>query len=267
MSEVIDTQTPTGGDTPVTSAPTTPSAPAVTTPATPTVAPTQAPATPGHEASVPSYRLRQIRDQYEQRMAQKEAEWQAKYEATQKQLHSLVGVTPPANPEVEAIRQQFGQLYPGLAKLSDPALVEKLLSVVDRAGDLEAQNQHYWQSYGRQSLDRLFSKASEVYGPLSEGAKAHLRGSFTDWVSSDPEISERYANDPSVVDDFWKAFSSSFIDPVRRTIAANVQDRVPSGIPQDTPSGPPRTSPPPQPANLDERVNLAWTQFNKTLKG
>ena len=267
MSEFVENSAPASATPEVTSAPTTPSAPSSpATPTTPAVVSTQPPATPsGGEAQVPSYRLRQQREQYEQRIAQMtqaQNEANARFEQVQRQLQSLVGVTPPANPEVETIKQQFSQLFPGLSKMEQRAA--EIEALIARSGDLESQTQHYWQTHGRSTLDRLFSKASETYGGnLSDAAKQQLHSYFVGYVQSSPENQERYASDPSIVDDFWKAFSSNLIDPVRRSAAAVAQDRVPGGIPQDTPSGAPRATPAPQPASLDERVNLAWTQYNK----
>ena len=243
--------------------PATSGTPAVSAPATPSAPITQPQATSGGgEAQVPSYRLRQQRDQYEQRIATLQAEANARYEQVQRQLHSLVGVTPPANPEVDQIKQQFGQLYPGLSKME--ARAAEFEKLIERAGDLENQTQHYWSTYGRQTLDRLFTKASETLGgPLSDAGKQQLHSSFIGYIQSDPELAERYSNDPTIVDDFWKAFSSNLIDPVRRTATATAQDRVPQGLPLDSPSGAPRATPVQQPASLDERMNLAWTQYNK----
>lgn len=257
---------PAGGDTPSQpSAPTTQGAPAAATPAIPQVAPTQPQATPGGEAQVPSYRLRQQRDQYEQRLAQERAQWQAENERYKKQIQSLVGFNPPANPEVDQIKEQFGNLYSdSLAKLADPKVVEKLLALMERSGDLEAQTQHYWTTYGRQTMDKLFTKASETLGgPLSEDGKSQLHSAFKGWVESTPERTQRYSNDPTIVDDFWKAFSSSLIDPVRRSASAQTVDRIPQGLPQDISGGAPRATPAPQPRSLDERMDLAWQLYNK----
>jgi hypothetical protein len=258
-----------GGDTPATTpVAATPATPAVSQPATPVVNPTPPLATGGGEAQVPSYRLRQQRDQYEQRIATMQAESQARYDQVQRQLQSLVGVTPPANPEIDQIKQQFGDLYSdSLAKLADPNVVSKLLALMERSGDLEAQTQHYWTTYGRQTMDRLFTKAGETLGgPLSDDGKRQLHAAFTGYVQSDPDLVERYSSDPTIVDDFWKAFSSNLIDPVRRTAAANVTDRIGQNLPQDVPGGAPRATPAPQPANLDERMNMAWQQYNKFAK-
>ena len=237
-----------------------------------TQATSQPPATGGQatgpEGWVPSYRLREAGEAaFRRAQTEAQAEIQRiKSEAEQykRQLHSLVGVQQPANPEVDAVRQQFAQLYPGLSKMEErTAQLEQLL---ERAGDLGSQTNHYWQSYGRQAMDRLFTHAATSLGaPLTDEGKRTLHSSFTGFVQSSPELTERYANDPTLVEDFWKAFSSSFIDPVRRTASAGLAGRAMGGmaLPQDSPSGAPRATPAPAPANLDERAANAWVQYQQ----
>lgn len=243
----------------------TPSAPAAATPATPQVAPAAPPTAGAPEAMVPSYRLRETREaalrEAQTRFEAQAAEIRAEAERYKAQIQALVGVTPPANPEVEAVRSQFSKLYPGLAKMEERAA--DLERLIERGGDLEAQTQHYWQSYGRQTMDRLFTHASEALGgPLTEEGKRQLHASFTGFVSSSPELTARYASDPSIVEDFWQQFTSSFIDPVRRAASANVAGRVPGALPQDSPSGAPQRSATPRFASLDERVAAGWEQLN-----
>lgn len=261
-------------------APATPAAPPVAaTPATPAspVAPqqaySQAPATGAAPQVEPSWlkqRLDETRrstyNQAQQAWGQKEAQYQAQLDAVQKQLHALVGVTPPQNPEVDAIRKQFGGIYPGLSKLEERAA--QLEQLLERAGDLETQNEHYWQSYGRQTVDRLFSKAQEAIGsPLSEEGKRLLHSSFVGFVQSSPENEQRYASDPSLVEEFLKVFSSGIIDPARRQATAATAGRIPSGLPQDSFSGIPAAAGAPKPQNLDERSAIAWAQFNQLKNG
>ena len=240
--------------------------------ATPAVnAPPSATQTGGQppQGFVPSYRLREAREAAEraadQKYAQQLAQLQQESQRYKQQLHSLVGATPQqVNPEVDAIRNQFAQVFPDewklLQQLKEKA--EGLFGIVDRAGELEQSTNHYWTSYGRQTVDRLFGIAEESLGsPLNDEAKRQLFTSFTGFVQSSPEMSERYANDPTIVEDFWRAFTSSFIDPVRRNAVTNTVARAPQGLPQDAPGGVPRVTPVPKPANLDERAANAWTQF------
>lgn len=261
MSDVFDAPA-TPVDAPAQATPSATAAPVAA--ATPQATP-QAPATGVPEAMVPSYRIRETREaalreaqtRYESQLSTERAE-SARWKS---QLQALVGVTPPANPEVDAVRSQFAKLYPGLAKMEEKAAVMEQL--LERSGDLEAQTQHYWASYGRQTMDRVFTQASEALGGnLSEEGKRQLHASFTGWVSSSPELSARYASDPTIVDDFMKQFTSNFIDPVRRAASAGVVQRVPGALPQDSPSGTPRTTAAPAFANLDERVAAGWAKLN-----
>lgn len=211
-------------------------------------------------------RLRETREsayrESQQTWAQREAEIRAEAETYKRQLHSIVGVTPPQNPEIDRVREQFASLYPTLAKLNDFD-VEKLQELLERSGDLESQNEHYWKAYGRQTVNTLFTKASEQLGaPLSQEGKEYLHSSFVGWVQANPERANRYANDPSIVDEYLKGFGSSFIDPVRRTATAGIPGRANIPLPQDSPSGAPRVPGAPKLENLDERVAAGWAMLN-----
>ncbi len=251
---------PSGGDTPA-QAPA-PQAPAPFAPqqATPVAPP------PDRSDWVPPYRLRETREaairQANTEFARREAELRAESERYRTQLHSIIGVTPPQDPEIAAVRGQFSKLYPGLTRIEDKA--EALDAMLERAADQEAQTAHYWTTYGRQTMDRLFSHAEKSLGsPLNDEGKRQLHASFTGFVQASPEMTSRYANDPSIVEEFWKQFTSSFIDPVRRSASAGVLNRAPGALPQDSPSGAPRVSPGPQPQSLDERVALGWNLYNQ----
>lgn len=252
--------------TPATATPVASAAPTATPPAS-----TQAPATGAPDGWVPSYRLRETREaaqreaatQYQAEMAQIRAE----AERYKSQLHSIVGVTPPKDPEVQGIRDQFGKLYPGLQALEEKA--EQLQALIDRAGDLESQTTHYWQTYGRQTMDRLFDHASKSLGsPLTEEGKRALHSSFVGFVQSSPELQNRYSSDPSLVEEFWQAFTSSFIDPARRAAGAVVQGRA-TGVPVPQDRGgaaAPPIAPGPKPANLDERAAIAWAKYQNDAR-
>jgi hypothetical protein len=267
MSEEILSSTP---------AEATPSAPA-TAPATPgTTAPVAAtPATPQVNATVddrsnwvPPHRIRESREAAYREASQKASQeiQAARDEARryQQQVLALTGVTPPQNPEIQAVRDQFGGLYPGLTKLE--AKAAQLEALLERAGDLESQTDHYWQSYGRQTMDRVFELAEKSLGsPLNDEGKRQLHSSFMGFVQSSPELSARYANDPSIVNDFWNAFTSTFIDPARRAASATVAGRAAqvAGLPVDSPSGSVATSQPPKFSSLDERAAAGWNQYKQ----
>jgi hypothetical protein len=262
-----------GSATPTPSAPAAAPTPAASAPVAATPATPQAPATPGApEGHVPSYRLRETREaaqrEYQNQLAQREAQYQSEVARYKAQLQALVGVTPSnQDPEVDAVRAQFAKLYPGLSKMEERA--EQLQSLLERSGDLEAQTDHYWQTYGRQTMNRLFEHASTTIGsPLTDEAKRTLHSSFIGFVQSSPELQQRYASDPTIVEDFWKTFSTQFIDPVRRTAAAGITQRA-AGLPstpQDVGGTIPAPSAGPKPSNLDDRVALGWAQYQNSAK-
>lgn len=260
--------------TPAEATPSAPPAAASAAPAAPVAAATpnatpQAPATGAPEGYVPSYRIRETREAAQREanegFARREAEMRAETERYRQQLHAIVGVQQPnQNPEIDAIREQFSRVYPGLSKME--AQAAKLEALLTRSNDLEAQTNHYWSSYARQATDKLFSTAEKSLGsPLTDDAKQVLQGSFVSFIESSPERQSRYQNDPTIVDDFWKAFSSGFIDPARRTASAGVMNRAAasSALPQDTPSGVPNPASPPKLQNLDERAAAGWAQYNQ----
>lgn len=225
------------------------------------------------EGYVPSYRLREARDaaarEAQTRYDQQQQQYQQEIAQLRSQVQALVGVKPQSssNPEVDAIRQQFSQVFPELSRLAERA--RDLEALMERAGDLDSQTNHYWTQYGRNTVDRLFDHASKSMGaPLTDEGKRALHSAFVGFVQSSPEMTERYANDPTIVDDFWKDFTSSFIDPVRRGASAQTMQRAnaSANIPQDTPGGAPRSTPAPQLKNIDERADAAWSLYQQRAK-
>lgn len=235
----------------------------------------QAAATPAAPPVEPSWlkgRLEETRNsalrQAHEAFQRREQEYAQQVQQYQRQLQALVGVNPPQNPEIDNIRQQFSQVYPGLSQLEERA--QQLMGVLERSQEIEAQNNHYWQSHGRQTMNRLFEKAQEAYGtPLNEAGKRQLHSAFTGYVSSSPELTYRYTNDPSLVDEFWDNFTSSFVLPARRATAAAPEIRTSQALPSNAPSGAPQLSQPQQPQGLDQRAALGWAalQHSRNQQG
>lgn len=265
---VVDTAIPAAPAAPAPAA-ATPAAPAPQA-ATPSAPPASATPSPVEDRSqwVPPHRLRETREaalrQANTEYGQREAALRAEADRYRQQVMALTGATPPPNPEIQAVRDQFGGLYPGLSKLESKADV--LEQLIERASDLEAQTQHYWQQHGQRTLDRLFDHAEKSMGnTLTNDAKRQLYTSFVGYVQSSPETTNRYSNDPTIVDDFWRDFTSSFIDPVRRNASATVQSRAGGNLPQDAPSGSVAVNAAgaPKPKDLDERAAMGWAAYNR----
>jgi hypothetical protein len=220
---------------------------------------------------VPSYRLRETREQVERQahelFTQLQQHYESEVETLRNQIRALTGAVPPQNPEVQAVKDQFGNLYPGLSKLESRA--ERIDQLLERADEFEALQKFIWDQHRDQALDYLFGSVEKTIGsPLSDEAKQYLQAALLGYVQSSPERAERYAtNSRAVVDELARAFTANFVDPVRRTSVAMAAGRVPSGLPQDTPSGAPQVTPAPKPKNMDERAQRAFAVFDAIRKG
>ena len=226
---------------------------------------------------VPSYRLRETREaavreaqaqwaQAQQEYEQRHTSLQAQLEQTQRQLQALAGVSPNPNADTDAVRQQLYQIVPWLAKLE--ARADDLLGLADAAPDLTYQQKWAWHQYGRQTFDRLSTLAEKHLGqPLSQDGKQALQAAFIGHVSASPAMVERYAKDPTVIDEFWQMLSGGLIDPARRTAAATVQTATSlRAMPQDRPASAPAPQAAPKPKNMDERLAQAWSTYEAGKK-
>ena len=273
MSEDVNVQSASvGDDTSTPAAPLAASIPAVGVPAPSIQAPVAAlQASDDRSTWLPPYRAREMREAAARETAQKyEAQMgqvRAELDRYRSQVQALVGVTPQQTTEADAIKAQFFQLFPWAKKMEEK--FGDFESLIERAGDMEAQNKHYWGSYGRQSMDRLYNLASEgLGGPLPDEGKRQLHSSFVGYLQASPDREARYESDPTIVEDFWKQFTQSFVDPARRAVGAAVAARAGNGrfLPQDTPSGAPQVTPAPKLNGLDERTQAAWAEYQSRLK-
>lgn len=251
--------------TPAPQAPVTPPAQPQATPAV--SQPTATVAQPSEDRSnwVPPHRLREQRSQFERELANERAQYTQRMEELNKKLQILAGVTPPENPQIDQVKNQFKEVFPDLDYIgSNAQQIRELLELKDA---LKASMEHQWAFYNRNAMDRLYKAAEGTYGQsLSDEAKRQLGSSFVGYLQSNPDAYERYQQDPSIVEDYWKAFSERFIDPVRRNSTVQTLNRIPQGLPQDNPSGNLAVTQPVKPANQDERLARALEVYKATSK-
>lgn len=260
-------------------------------------APSPSPATPDHNAApsatpiggapaakpqvpdgyVPSYRIRETREQYErqvqaaqQQWAQREAQYRSEMDAIRKQLHAVIGVQPvnEEQQQIQAIQEQFKKVFPDLAALNERA--KDVQALLERSGEFQNVVQYQYQAHGRQALNRLFDMAKTSLGhELSDAAKQRLGTSFVGHLQSDPALLERFGYDPTVVEEFWNDFENNFIGPVRRSQVADVQRAIDTRppVPRDTPAPIAPIPGPPKAKDLDESTNRAWAAFNAAKQG
>lgn len=172
---------------------------------------------------VPPHRIRQ------QSERQQQLERELYFE--RQRVAALSGVQPPAAPqsqEERALRQQLEQLYPALGKLS-PEKLDRLLQVAEQdPADMTQVQEHYWQSIGHQTLNRLEEAAAEQFGgELTPFAKQTLQSAFAAYVASDRSLGMRYAQqDPKLIKDFMQEYERGFLDPYRRKITTQAAPRA-----------------------------------------
>lgn len=207
--------------------------------------------------------IREAQQNFDAQLAQQRAE----YESLQRQLHAVLGVTPPADPRVNEIKTQLFQVVPELEGLVK--IAEKLQAVAETQPQNEQLQNMYWRRHGSDSMARLYGMAEKSLGaPLSDEGRMALHRAFLGHVTATPELADRFAYDPTVVDEFWQGMESNFISPVRRAAGAQIAGSVQRpGIPQDSPSGVPQISRPAQPRDLDERAAAAWAAFQASRQG
>lgn len=149
-------------------------------------------------------------------------------EIARQRVAALSGVTipTPPNPEHDTIRQQFSQLYPGLAKLE--AIADKL----EKAGQfdydgIQQSQQQVWVQRGTEVLSRVAQAAKDAYGgaDLPPKTLGRIQRAFVSEVAEDPDMKARYeSGDMSIIDDFIKDYTAGVLDPYRRSTATQVQN-------------------------------------------
>jgi hypothetical protein len=174
---------------------------------------------------------RKARQQYEQQVTALTAE----RDQERRRVQALAGVNPQSADDVEAnaVRQRFGQLFPGLAKLTDQQ-IEKLLSVAERADGLDEATSHHWQTHGRHMLDSLTAEASKVIGgTLTARQSTRLKQAYVQEAENNPEFLARHEQgDPTLITEFIKDWNEDWFEPARRKVTQTEVDRqrrVPSG--------------------------------------
>lgn len=173
---------------------------------------------------------RKARQEYERQVSALTAE----RDQERRRVQALAGVNPQSTEETEAdaVRQRFGQIFPGLAKLTDKQ-IEKLLSVAEKADGLEEATNSQWQRHGRQMLDSVVAAATKsIGGTLTDRQATRLKQAYVQEAESNPEFLARHEQgDPTLIDEFIKNWNEDWFEPARRNAAqaeVNRQRRVPS---------------------------------------
>lgn len=183
-------------------------------------------------------------------------------------IAQALGINPANGQQVEQpdprttkLRETIFGLIPELKEFIDKKA--NLLRMAEAAPVWQQQNESYWQNVATRTLSSVFDSVAKVM--LGEGKTGKdlepefvedLQDSFLKWCERDrtgQRIARYEGQDPTLVSDFLKAFSARYVDPVRRSASATVQQRgqVAQQLPVSGPAGMPAASQPPQ-TNLND---------------
>lgn len=187
-------------------------------------------------------RERKARQDYERRVADAEA----RAAERERQVAALTNTRTPTKEEadVEAIRERFAQLFPGLAKLTEEQ-IDRLMEVADRGEQLEATTTNYWTNHGRNMLASVHSDIAKELGDLSDRQKKRINAAYVQEAEQDPNFLARHeAGDPTLIKEFVKNYLDDFVEPVRRKVTQSEVSRqrpVPFGKDRSIPGQPDKT--------------------------
>jgi hypothetical protein len=175
----------------------------------------------------------------------KSRELESRLQSEIKRVQALAGVNPTSDEETEAeeIRQRFTKLFPGLAKLNDSQMFEKLEKLLGMSDALERTTQHYWGKHGTGVLSQIEKKIAEEVGkPLTDRQIKAIRSRYVIEAENNPEFAQRHEDDPDkVVEEFTKEWIEDWFEPARRKFTADEvarQRRVPGGRDRQLVTGP-----------------------------
>lgn len=160
-------------------------------------------------------------------------------------VRALAGVeTPdPGQQKLEAIRQQFLQLFPQLKPFveMDEDRLGALLSAPDAVGAAQAAELRGWQKHGDTSVDYLSERIADAYGAdkLSAEQSAGVRSAFTEWLGNKVQgeinasggresatLARYERGDNGLLDEFANGFTKQWVEPARRTALSGETRRI-----------------------------------------
>lgn len=169
-------------------------------------------------------------------------ELEASSKERQRQIEALTGVRAPSKDEadLEEVRSRMIQLFPGLAKLSDAQMAEKLDQVLAQGESLNAANQNYWTRHGTQMLDSVHQEIAKEMGDLNDRQKKRINAAYVAEAESDPQFLARHdRGDKTLIAEFVKNYLEDFVEPVKRKVTASEAGRfrpVPGGRDRSVPT-------------------------------
>lgn len=201
----------------------------------------------------------------------------------QGRIRALAGVEPtdPGQQKLEAVRQQFFQLFPQFAKIAElnEEQLDRLLSAPNAVEAAQAAELRGWTKHGDTSVEYLTDKIAGAYGAesLNEQQSAGVRESFTNWLGAKIQVEidqsggrdsatlKRYERgDNSLLDEFVTHFTKQWVEPARRTAVSQETRRI-RPVPDSRGRGQVTSTlqRPKENASLDERLDYAVNRLKE----
>lgn len=163
-----------------------------------------------------------------QEFERKVAEIQAQADERQRQIEALTGVRRPSKEEadLDQVRERMIQLFPGLARLTDEQMAEKIDQILSQGEQLSQANQSYWTRHGSQMLDSVHKQIAEELGDLTDRQKKRINAAYVAEAEADPTFLARHdKGDPTLIREFVKNYLEDFVEPVKRKVTASEAGR------------------------------------------
>ncbi len=168
------------------------------------------------------------RQEWERKATEREVELASE----RRRVQALAGVNPLSPEEADAakirtrIKEIMGEDF-GTGGLTKEEVAE-LRELRSQAAELRASSEHHWQVHGQQMLSSVVSSiAKQLGGELSERQTTRIQRAYVQEAESNPEFLKRHEQgDPKLIEEFVKDFMDDFIEPARRLVTKNENDRM-----------------------------------------
>lgn len=194
----------------------------------------------------------------------------------QRRIAALAGVQPP-DPNADKMQQvkdAFFQMFPQfkhLASLTDEQ-IQQLIQTPQHVARVSEAESREWTRLGRTSLNTVYEQVADALGAdsLTDDQKADLQSGFSNWFQSKVRAEldasggetsatlDRYEQqDPTLIAEFVKRFTSGWVDPARRKVTQQAVSRA-RAVPNSQGRAPVSSLQRPEKFNtLDERLDYA----------
>lgn len=183
-----------------------------------------------------------------------------------KRMAALAGLAPKTETQIadEELQAAFTAKFPWFGELT-PEFLKELKELVSSRKNLDDTTRNHWDNIATRTLNDLETQfldhidASEI----TPTQRQKLNAAFLAWGNGNgpddlAKFKRRYdAEDPKLIGEFLKEFTSDFLMPARRQSAGSAVSRfrpVPSG---GRSAAVVSTEPKPKPGNLDSAIDRA----------